>query len=136
MARNENDMSGEAGSAGENRATALARKRALEGDAPPSAQAVGEAVAKALERMRDAPKAPEKPLPDVVRASVRCGYETNRRVLSDGSTQMVTAPGAITFKASETATGREATVPHGRPVKLTREAFVRYRRDGKVVLAQ
>lgn len=135
MARNENDVT-DGRDDTENAATARARRRALEGDAPPSAEAVGEAVAKALDRMRDQPRAKERPLPPVVRASVRCGYETSRRVLSDGSTQMVTAPGSITFKRDETPDGREVTVPHGRPVRLKREAFERYRRDGKVVIAQ
>lgn len=113
-----------------------ARRRALEGDAMPSAEAIGEAVSKALERQRNAPAVKERPLPPVVRASVRCGYETTRRVMGDGSAQMVTAPASITFRPDETPDGRAVTVPHGRPVKLKREAFERYRRDGKVVIAQ
>jgi hypothetical protein len=113
--------------------TDTARRRAIEGDAPPSAEMIGDAVAKALERQRNAPPLPEKPLPEIVRASVRCGYETVRRVLSDGSAQLVTKPAEVTFKASETSDGREYTVPHGRPVKLKRDAFLRYQSEGKVV---
>lgn len=132
MARSENDVTD---GTTETAATERARRRAVEGDAPLSAEAIGEAVAKSLERQRLQPAAKEAPLPSIVRASVRCGYETTRRVLSDGSTQMVTAPAAVTFKASETADGKEHAVPHGRPVHLKREAFERYRRDGKVILA-
>jgi hypothetical protein len=135
LAQDENDMSGRAATASENEATQRARRRAIEGDAPPSAQAIGEAVARALDRQRDNP-IKETPLPEIVRASVRAGYETARRVLSDGSTQMVTSPASITFKREDTPDGREVTVVHGKPVKLKREAFIRYRRDGKVVLAQ
>lgn len=120
----------------ENAATARARRRAIEGDAPPSADAIGAAVAAALERQRNAPPVKEAPLPDIVRASVRCGYETSRRVMADGSAQMVTAPGSVAFKADETADGKAYTVVHGRPIHLKREAFQRYARDGKVVLAQ
>lgn len=135
MARNENDVT-DGRDDTENAATARARRRALEGDAMPSAEEIGEAVSKAIERQRNAPAVKERPLPPVVRASVRCGYETTRRVLSDGSTQMVTAPASIAFRSDETPDGKPVTVPHGRPVRLKREAFERYRRDGKVVLAQ
>lgn len=135
MSKNENDVT-EGGSARESAATAMARRRAIEGDAPPSAEAIGAAVAKALERQREAPPPPAQRLPEIVRASVRCGYETNRRVASDGSTQLVTAPGSITFKPHETADGREHTIQHGRPVKLKRDAFERYQGDGKVIIAQ
>lgn len=133
MARNdENDMTDGARDS-ENAATARARRRAIEGDAAPSAEAIGKAVADALERQRNAPPPKEAPLPEIVRASVRCGYETVRRVVSDGSTQLVTKPAEVTFKASETGDGREYTVPHGRPVKLLRDAFLRYQSEGKVV---
>lgn len=132
MARNENDVT--EGST-ETTGTERARRRAIEGDAPLSADAIGEAVARSLERQRGQPAVKEAPLPEIVRASVRCGYETTRRVLGDGSAQMVTAPASVTFKASETADGREHAVAHGRPVHLKREAFERYKRDGKVILA-
>lgn len=134
MARDENDVT-DGRDDRENAATARARRRALEGDAPPSAEAIGAAVAAAMERQRANP-VPARQLPTVVRASVRCGYETTRRVLSDGSTQMVTAPASMTFTREETADEREHTVPHGRPIRLKLEAFKRYERDGKVVLAQ
>lgn len=132
MARNENDMSGAAGAAEENAATQRARHRALVGDAAPSAAEIGEAVAKAMERVRERPPK-EDPLPPVVRASVRCGYVTERR---HSDNMMITRPGSITFKREETPDGREVTVIHGKPVKLKREAFLRYRREGKVVIAQ
>lgn len=135
MARNENDVT-DGASSSEGAATERARRRALEGDAPPSASAIGEAVARAMERMANAPKEPERALPEKVRASVRCGYETTRRVLSDGSTQMVTAPASIKFSKDETADGKEWTIPHGRPVMLKREAFLRYQSEGRVVIAQ
>lgn len=136
MAKDDDDMTGrDAATANETAATARARHRALTGDAAPSAAAIGEAVAKAMERMRNEP-VKEEHLPEVVRASVRCGYETTRRVMGDGSAQLVTAPGSITFQANETPDGRACTVVHGRPVKLKRDAFLRYRREGKVVLAQ
>jgi hypothetical protein len=86
----------------------------------------------------DRPREPDRPvvLGEIVRASVRCGYETTRRIGADGSAQMVTAPASVTFKANETEDGVEHTVPHGRPVRIKREAFVRYLNDGKVILAQ
>ncbi len=135
MARSENDVT-EGRSDQESVATERARRRAIEGDAPPSASAIGEAVARALERAANAPKEQEKPLSDIVRASVRCGYETSRRVLSDGSTQIVTAPASITFKADETQDGKPCTVVHGRPVKLKKAAFLRYQSEGRVIIAQ
>lgn len=135
MARDLDDMT-DGATTHENRHTERARRRAIEGDAPPTAESIGDAVAKALERQRDQPPVKEKPLPEIVRASVRCGYETTRRVMSDGSSQMVTSPASVTFKAHETADGKEYTVPHGRPIQLKREAFQRYAGDGKVILAQ
>lgn len=133
MAKNDpNDVTGEsAATAGEGRFTRAGRA-AFEEYAP-SAAAIGDAVAKALERQRTAPPQPQRTLPDIVRASVRCGYHTVRRVLSDGSAQMVTMPAEVTFKASETGDGREAIVAHGKPVKLKRDAFLRYEADGKVI---
>lgn len=135
MAKNPNDVTDGATEL-ESGSTERARRRAIEGDAPLSAEAIGEAVAKSLERQRNAPPEKPRPLPDFVRASVRCGYETKRRVASDGSTQLVTAPAEITFRKDETADGREWTIPHGRPVVLKREAFLRYQADGKVIIAQ
>lgn len=106
-------------------------------NAPFSSEELGNAIAKASQRMREEEsRVKEAPLPEIVRASVRCGYETSRRVMSDGSAQMVTAPGSVAFKADETADGKAYTVVHGRPIHLKREAFQRYARDGKVVLAQ
>lgn len=119
----------------ENAATAAARRRGIDGDAPLSADEIGKAVARALDRQRNAPKEPEAPLPVTVRASVRCGYVT--AFINDArGKRHETRPGTITFRKDETADGKEYTVPHGRPIVLKRDAFLRYRRDGKVVIAQ
>lgn len=130
MAKDPNDMT-EGATDSENAATARARRRAIEGDSAPSAADIGNAIAAALERNRDR-KDEAKPLGEEVRASVRCGYETVRR--SDNT--MVTQPKSITFRRDETADGTEVTIPHGRPVRLKRAAFLRYQAEGSVVLGQ
>lgn len=130
MANDPNDMTDGATSS-ESAATQRARRRAIEGDAPPSAAEIGKAIAAALDRNRDR-KDEEKPLGEFVRASVRCGYETIKR---DDKT-MVTQAKSITFNESETADGTRVTVPHGRPVRLKRDAFNKHRANGDVVLAQ
>lgn len=126
MARDENDMT-EGRDSSETRATANARRRALEGDAPPSAEEIGKAVASALERQRNAPPEKAAPLPEIVRASVRAGMETIKQ-----GDKVVIRPAKITFKADETADGKEWTVEHGRPIRLKREAFLRYKSEGRV----
>jgi hypothetical protein len=131
MARNDDDMT-DGATDGETAATRRARERAF-GQNPLTTDQMAEAIAKAQERTREAEaKRAMKPLPDVIRASVRCGYSTSRRVMSDGSSQMVTSPSSITFEPEDTADGTRVTVPHGRPVKLKREAFLRYQADGQV----
>lgn len=120
----------------ESAATRRARNAAVP-DAPMSAEALADAIAKAHIRAReDEGKVKEKPLPEIVRASVRCGYETKPRERADGSRQLITAPASITFAANETADGQPATVQHGKPVRLKRDAFRRYEADGKVIIAQ
>lgn len=136
MARDPNDMTGEhARSAGETAGAQRARQRALEGDAAPSAHDIGEAVAKAMARQAAQPDRPQV-LGDVVRASVRAGVEQTRVTSSDGSNRIVVSPKALTFKANETLDGREATVMSGKPVRLPRATFERYRDAGLVVLAE
>lgn len=131
MATSENDVTeGDR----ENVMTRNARNRAIP-DAPLTAEALADAIAKAQQRVIDnAGKVQEKPLPEIVRASVRCGYETRLHTTSDGSRTNITSPKSVVFKASETADGKETTVPHGKPVRLKREAFQRYQSDGLVIL--
>lgn len=103
------------------------RRRAIDGDAPPSAEEIGKAVASALERQRNAPPEKAAPLAEIVRASVRAGVETIKQ-----GDKVVIRPAKITFKADETADGKEWTVEHGRPIRLKREAFLRYKSEGRV----
>lgn len=129
MARedNENDVT-DGASERENASTARARAKALP-DSPLSSSQLADAIAQAHFRVRDQEaKEKEKPLPEIVRASVRCGYETTKRA----DNTMVTSPKSLTFPPSETADGKETTVPHGRPVRLKREAFQRYKSAGLV----
>lgn len=95
-----------------------------------------DALAQAMKRVRDdETKVRDEVVPEIVRASVRAGNETTRRVLGDGSAQLVTSPKKITFSAEETADGREWTVESGRPVHLKRAAFLHYRAQGLVEMA-
>lgn len=136
MANDENDMTGSAAAtAGETASIKRARQRALEGDAPPTAEQIARGVAEAMARLGAKPME-EKPLGSVVRASVRVGTETVRQVNSDGSTRLVTRPKSVTFAATETADGREYTVQDGRPIRLTRDAFIARRDMGHVQRAE
>ncbi len=128
MAR-EDDMTDGAATS-ESAATRNARRRAIEGDAPLTADAIGKAVAENLERNRNVPAAPIH-LGEIVRASVRAGYE-DVKMNDERGRRIVVQPRSITFKASETADGKETTVVHGRPVRLKREAFQRYLASGQV----
>ena len=131
MAR-ENDVT-EGASENENAATQRARQRAIP-DAPLSAERLAELIATASERAREeSTKAKESPLPEVVRASVRAGYETTRQVLDNGQARLVTQPEKLLFKADETGAGKECLVEHGRPVMLKRDAFKRYLGEGVVI---
>lgn len=131
MARDTDDVT-DGASDREGVSAAAARRRALP-DAPMSADALASAIAEAHFRVRDREaKEKEKPLPEIVRASVRCGYETTRRQQDNGQIQLVTSPKKMTFPANETADGKETVVEHGRPVKLKREAFQRYKSEGLV----
>jgi hypothetical protein len=133
---NENDMSGRsARDAGETDAMKRVRQRAIDGDMPPSAQEVGQAIAEAMKRGLQNPPVQQK-LGDVVRASVRAGFETTRQVHSDGSSRLVTQPKSVTFGRDETIDGREYTVANGRPVRLKREAYERRLAEGVVMLAE
>lgn len=135
MAQDENDMSGEAAFAGESAATRKVRSKFE--NVPISATELADAIAKAQQRvMEDAGKVQQKPLPAVVRASVRCGMETVRQDKGDGGYKIVTQFGSMDFTGEETGDGKPARVPHGRPVKLKREAFLKYQSLGKVVLAE
>lgn len=133
MARdNENDVT-DGATERESVATRRARQRAL-GENPFSSEQMADAIAKAHFRVRDAEaREKEKPMAEIVRASVRCGHETVRQVTSDGGVRLVTMPKKHTFKPHETADGKEAVVEHGRPVRLKRDAFVRYLGEGIVV---
>lgn len=135
MAQDENDMSGDAAFAGESAATR--RVRGKFENVPISANELADAIAKAQQRvMEDAGKVQPKPLPDVVRASVRCGMETIRQDNGGGGYKIVTQFGSMDFTSEETGDGKPARVAHGRPVKLKREAFLKYLNIGKVVLAE
>lgn len=125
----------EGGSERENAATRRARAVGIDGIQPMSAADIGKAVADAMERQRLAPATPQKPLSEVVRASVRAGYE-DIKVNDERGRRVMVQPKSITFKASETADGKETTVSHGRPVRLKREAFQRYYGEGLVEIAQ
>lgn len=136
MADKDNDMSGAAArSAGEREAAARARRAALGDDNAPSADAIGEAVAKALARSASQPLSAQR-LGDVVRASVRAGFEDVRTERPDGSKFIATKPRSITFSREETADGKEYTVVHGRPVHLKRDAFIARRDQGVVIIAE
>lgn len=63
-------------------------------------------------------------LGEVVRCSCRVGLDRAAN------------PKSYTFKANETAEGRELTVQHGKPLRLKREAFQRYAADGVVVISE
>lgn len=133
---NENDMSGRgARDAGETEAMKRVRQRAIDGDAPPSATEVGQAIAEAMRRGLQNPL-PQQQLGPVVRASVRAGFETIRQVADDGSARLVTSPRSITFTGDETTDGRSYTVKHGSPVRLKRDAYERRLAEGVVVLAE
>lgn len=135
MARDENDMSGVDGATGrENAASQSARRRAIDGLAPPDASTLAKAIAEASQRIReDEAKAKDVPLPEIVRASVRCGYESIVERRNDGGSRIVERARKVTFKADETADGKEYTVPHGRPIGLKRAAFLRYASEGLVI---
>lgn len=133
---NENDMSGRgARDAGETDAMKRVRQRAIDGDAPPSATEVGQAIAEAMKRGLQNPL-PQRQLGEVVRASVRAGYETVREVHSDGSARLITRPRSVTFRGDETVDGHEYTVANGRPVRLKRDAYERRLSEGVVMLAE
>jgi len=110
MAKDENDVT-DGFDGRENDSTRRARQRAL-GENPMSTEQMADAVAKALQRTAAQAK-PVQVLGDTVRASCRAGY------YRDGS------PKKYTFKASDTADGREWTIPHGKPIRLKREAYER-----------
>lgn len=121
MAINENDVT-EGRDTGESKASRLARQRAV-GESPLSASELAEAIAKAQERVLAEKSAP-RPLGEVVRASVRVGL--NR----DGT------PRSYTFKASDTADGKEWTRKSGQPIHLKREAYLRLAADSVVTIAE
>jgi len=134
MSRDPNDMSGqEAATAGESAGIKRARQRTLEGDAPPDANVLAEAIGRAMQRSS---VLPPQQLGAVVRCSVRAGYETIRQVNSDGSTRLVTSPKKVTFSGDETADGKSYEVANGRPVRLKREAYERRRDMGHVIIAE
>lgn len=133
MAREDDVTDG--ASARENAATQRARRVGVDGLSPPSAEAIGKAVAEALDRQRNAPPQAEKPLPEIVRASVRAGYE-DIKVNDERGKRIVVQAKSITFRPDETADGSSVTVAHGRPVRLKREAFQRYYAEGLVEIAQ
>lgn len=136
MARDVDDMSGTAArDGGERDAAKRARDAALGADNAPSAAAIGEAVAKALERVAQQPPSVQK-LGPVVRASVRCGYEDKTIDLPDGSRRIVTMSRKVTFTRDETADGREYTLERGQPIHLKREAFIKRRDEGVVLIAE
>lgn len=130
----ENDMSGEAARDGREGRHTRAARAALDEFAPSAAE-IGDAVAKALARSANAP-APVQKLGDVVRASVRCGYEDIRQERPDGSKFIATIPRKITFSKDETADGREHTIQHGRPIHLKRAAYEARRDQGVVLIAE
>lgn len=134
MSERADDVSGDARSAGERQAAKNARRAALGEDNMPSASEIGDAVAKALARAASAP-APVQRLGDVVRASVRSGYE-DVHMMVGGQERIVTKPKAITFRADETPDGREVTLEHGKPIRLKREAFISRRDLGHVLIAE
>lgn len=91
------------------------------------ADAIVEAQRRALEAERTQK---QKALPDVVRASVRCGNET---IKDHASGKVVIRPAKMTFGPQETGDGTTVTVEHGRPVRLKRAAFLHYQSLGQVV---
>jgi hypothetical protein len=136
MSTNPTDMTGRsARDAGESRTTQDVRRRTLEGDAPPSAEEIGKAVAQAMQRSISAPPASQK-IGEIVRVSVRCGYETEAQVSSDGSRRLVTKPGSVLFRAEDTPDGRPVRVEHGRPARLTRAGYEHWNAQGKVLIAE
>lgn len=136
MARDNDDVT-EGRDDGETPAARRARNAAF-GTNPLNADQMAEAIAKAHMRVADEERKASKTqhIPETVRASVRCGSETIRETRNDGGVRLVTRPKKITFKASETADNKEWTVEDGRPVRLKREAFLRYQSTGDVILAQ
>ena len=122
-------------SARESAATQRARRVSIDGLEPPSAEAIGKAVADAMERQRTAPREVQKPLPEIVRASVRAGYE-DVKLNDERGKRIVVQAKSITFQPHETADGSRVTVAHGKPVRLKREAFQRYFAEGVVAIAQ
>lgn len=133
MSDADNVSGAEAAVAREGRYTKAARA-ALHSEAP-SAADIGVAVAEALKRTQASPS-PQQTLGEIVRASVRCLTKDERRVSSDGSARIVTSYVPVTFKADETADGKEYTISHGKPIHLKREAFLRYAGIGRVVIAE
>lgn len=126
MASNNPDDMTDGASAGETAATRRARERTL-GENPLSTEQMAEAIARAQERVRlDAERAKERPLPEIVRVSVRCGYENVTRTNGDGARTVITKPKTIRFAANETADGQAHEVEHGKPIRLTREAYKKY----------
>lgn len=136
MSTNPNDMTGRAArDGGESRTTENVRRRTLEGDAPPSAEDIGRAVAQAMQRSVANPPPPQR-LGDVVRVSVRCGYETEVQVSGEGARRLVTKPGSVLFRAEDTPDGRPVRVEHGRPARLTRAGYEHWNAQGKVLIAE
>lgn len=135
MADPADDMSGDARSANERQAAKSARRAALGEDNAPSASEIGKAVAEALARTAGQPQAVRE-LGPIVRASVRAGYEDKRVDKGDGSIRIATVPKQVKFEADETSDGKEYTLEHGKPIRLKREAFIRRRDQGVVILAE
>lgn len=129
------DMSGDAARAGERQAAKGARAAALGEASAPSADAIGQAVAAALARAANVPMSVQK-LGDIVRCSVRVGYEDIRQERTDGSKFIATVPRKVTFTRDETPDGKEYTLEHGKAIRLKREAFMRRRDQGVVQIAE
>lgn len=133
--QDENDMSGDAASAGETRSTQ--KIRAKFADIPLSAEVLADAIAKAHLRAREEEARPaSRSLGPTVRVSVRCGMETVREDNGGGGYKIVTRPASLDFSADETADGKPARVMHGRPIRVRRDVFLRLQSEGKVVLAE
>lgn len=108
-------------SAGETKATRNARASLEPAANGFDVNSFADAFAAAQERQRNLKEKPA-PLGPVVRALVRCG------TMSDGVT-----PKTMKFTGAQTADGQPIEVPHGRPVRLKREAFEWLSRDGSVI---
>lgn len=133
MADGVDDMTGaDAAMAREGKYTRAARDR-LHSEAP-SAEAISRAVAETLARQAAQPVA-ERPLGEIVRASVRCGTESYTQQNGPEGSRVVTAYRKLRFSGDETADGVERVIEHGRPVALKRAAFERYAAQGLVIRA-